>query len=73
MIDYILDIDRKLFIYLNNLGVDEWDFLWLFFSNKIVIFSFIIFVIFSHCYRLKIKECGVLILFFIICVSITDF
>ena len=73
MIDYIIDIDKNLFIYLHNLGSETWDFLWLFFSNKIVMFSFMTFTIFIHSYRFKREKWGTLVLFFIICISLTDF
>mgnify|MGYP006116766403 CR=1 FL=1 len=73
MIDHIIDIDKRLFIFLNNLGSEKWDFLWLFFSNNIVMFSFITFIIVVHCYEFEIKKWGTLILFFVICVGLTDF
>ena len=73
MIDSIIEIDKKIFIFLNNLGSEKWDFLWLFFSNKIVIFSFMTLLVFFYCYSLSIKKKAIVVLFFIICVSLSDF
>ena len=73
MIKYIIDIDKSLFIFLNNLGSETWDFFWLFFSNKIAMVFLISFFIVFHCYKLETKKSIYLIIFFLICVSLTDF
>ena len=39
MIRHILEIDKNLFLTLNNMGSEKFDFFWLFFSNKIMILS----------------------------------
>lgn len=32
--DKILNLDREVFLYLNNLGSENWDWFWLFITNK---------------------------------------
>lgn len=34
MIHHLLQKDKELFLYLNSLGSPDWDFLWLFITNK---------------------------------------
>tara|TARA_B100000902_G_scaffold392700_1_gene445535 strand:- start:703 stop:1263 length:561 start_codon:yes stop_codon:yes gene_type:complete len=70
--DKLVKIDKQLFIFLNNLGSDNWDFLWLFFSNKSVIFSFIVLIIVILIYTIKKENWVMLIIFFILSVSVTD-
>ena len=41
MIDNIIACDKKLFLFLNNLGSENWDFLWIFISNQTWMFVFI--------------------------------
>lgn len=35
MLDQLLELDKNLFLYLNNLGTDTWDNLWLIITNKL--------------------------------------
>ena len=73
MIKYIIDIDKSLFVFLNNLGSERWDFFWLSMSNKIVMFCVITFTIIICCYKIKIKDLLLIISFFLICIGLTDF
>jgi len=73
MIDSIINIDKKLFVFLHNLGSEKWDFLFLFFSNKISMFLIILFFIVIHCYKMDIKQSMYFILFLVICLALTDF
>ena len=73
MIDSIINIDKKLFVFLHNLGSEKWDFLFLFFSNKISMLLVILFFIVFHCYKMDIKQSMYFILFFVICLALTDF
>ncbi len=34
MFEYLLHLDKELFLFLNHLGNESWDGFWLFFSNK---------------------------------------
>ena len=72
MIEYIIEIDKALFIYLNNLGVDSWDFFWIMLSNRNSIFLFVSCVFIFHCYKNPTKWFYILFPF-IICVGLVDF
>lgn len=51
MLDYILQRDRELLIYLNNLGSEQWDGFWLFITNQfnwIPLFIFILYLVFKN-------------------------
>ena len=73
MIENLINFDKKLFIYLNNLSVEKMDFFWVFLSSKAQIFAFIIFCLFVNLYRLKFKHKISIILFCLICVGLSDF
>lgn len=34
MLEYLIKIDQKIFLYLNNLGSEKWDDFWIFISHK---------------------------------------
>ena len=44
MIKDIIDIDEKIFLFLNNLGLEKLDFYWVLVSNKIGMFIFATFM-----------------------------
>tara|TARA_B100000945_G_C20343708_1_gene578699 strand:- start:509 stop:1084 length:576 start_codon:yes stop_codon:yes gene_type:complete len=73
MIENIINIDKKIFIFLHNLGSEKWDFLFLFFSNKISMLLFVVFFITIYCYKMDIKKLFYFLLFFVICLGLTDF
>ena len=73
MIKEIINLDKQLFIFLNNLGSETWDSFWLLISNKIAMFCIIICFILFYARRIKIKQWIYFILFFILCVGVTDF
>ena len=73
MIKEIINLDKQLFIFLNNLGSETWDSFWLLISNKITMFCIIICFILFYSRRIKIKQWIYFILFFILCVGVTDF
>ncbi|SHF48618.1 undecaprenyl-diphosphatase [Salegentibacter echinorum] len=46
----IIELDHQLFIWLNNLGSENWDWLWLFITDKwsaIPLYAFLLFLIFK--------------------------
>jgi len=50
MFDHLIQKDRELLIYLNNLGSEQWDFLWLGITNQFYwapLFAFLIYLIFK--------------------------
>ena len=51
MMDFWLNLDREVFIFLNNLGTDSWDGFWLFITkqlNWIPVFLIFFYLIFKH-------------------------
>ena len=40
MLEQFLNFDRDLLIYLNNLGSNNWDFLWLLITDKLTFLPF---------------------------------
>ena len=73
MIKHIVNLDKQLFVFLNNLGSETWDAFWLLISNKIAMFCVIICFVFFYSCRMKSKKWIYFILFFILCVGFTDF
>ena len=53
MINKILDIDKLLFLFLNNLGTPSWDPFWLLVSNKLCMLFILTCVIFYYSYMSK--------------------
>ena len=69
MLDTILQYDKELLIYLNNLGNTQWDGFWLFITNQfnwIPLFVFILFLVFKK----KTTKQGLLLLL-VIAIMIT--
>ena len=58
MFDEILNFDKNLFLFLNNLGSNNFDFLWIIISSKylnILVFSFFsLFFIYYHTRVIKV-------------------
>jgi undecaprenyl-diphosphatase len=46
MIEQILEFDKNLFIFLNNLGNETWDWFWIFITNKFSMIPFYIFMVY---------------------------
>lgn len=72
MFESIIQKDKELLIFLNNLGSEQWDAFWLFITNQlnwIPLFLFIIFLVFK---TFGWKRGGVVILTLIILVAFSD-
>jgi undecaprenyl-diphosphatase len=72
MLEKILSLDTELFIYLNSLGSETYDGLWLFITkqvNWIPLFLVLLYVIFK---KIGIKQTLYLLLFVAILITITD-
>ncbi|MBF25308.1 MAG: phosphatase PAP2 family protein [Flavobacteriales bacterium] len=69
----LIELDKNLFVFLNNLGSEKWDFLWIFFSNKLVIFTFITIVVLIYIPVIEKKKWTLFIVFLIISIGVTDF
>ncbi|WP_026450694.1 phosphatase PAP2 family protein [Aequorivita capsosiphonis] len=66
MLDQLLNYDTQLFLFLNNLGSEPWDGLWLFITHKfssIPIYAFLLYLIYRN-YGLK----GTLVV--VVCVAL---
>ena len=46
MIEYLIDQDQKLFLYLNGLGSETWDWFWIILSSKFSMIPFYIFLVY---------------------------
>lgn len=69
MLEQLLQYDKEVFLYLNNLGSETWDGLWLAITNKlysIPLYSILLFLMYKK-YGWK----GVLLLVFIVAAMIT--
>ena len=72
MIDYIIGFDKRLFLFLNNLGSENWDFIWVFISNKMWMCFIIAPIILFYIYRQDGSKFIYTVLFILICFGITD-
>ncbi|MBR99689.1 MAG: phosphatase PAP2 family protein [Flavobacteriaceae bacterium] len=72
MIDDIIIYDKTLFVYLNNLGSNEFDFIWIILSNKLInifLYAGIVFLFFKNS---NIKSATKLVLFILLMILFTD-
>lgn len=68
MLDQLLQYDKELFLYLNNLGSDTWDGLWLVITNKlssIPLYAILLFLIYK-----KFGWKGLLLMVFVVAAMI---
>ena len=72
MIDRLIEIDKALFLYLNNLGVDRWDPFWMFISDRTSMFFLISPIIIFYLIKIEERKAWLSVLMLIICISITD-
>lgn len=72
MFDILLQKDKQILIYLNNLGNEQWDPLWLFITNQLSwapLFLLIIYIIFK---KFGLKKGGFIFFFIILLVAFSD-
>lgn len=72
MLDYILQKDRELLIFLNNLGSEQWDGFWLFITNQfnwIPLFALILYLVFKN---FGLKKGLFLMLFIALMITFSD-
>jgi membrane-associated phospholipid phosphatase len=51
MFEQLLQLDEQLFVYLNSLGSERWDGLWLFITNKfawVPLYAFLLYLVFKN-------------------------
>lgn len=73
MIEQLLEYDTELFLFLNNLGSETWDSLWLAITNKYVFGSCLgVFLIYVFYKKLGVKALLLLILVTALMITFTD-
>lgn len=72
MMENILNLDREFLIYLNNLGSNNWDLLWLTLTNKLTYFPFFLFVIYLIFKNFSIKQSLFILLSIAMLILLTD-
>lgn len=72
MLEQLLQYDKELFLFLNNLGSDTWDNLWLVITNKfsfIPLYAILLFLIFK---KLGLKGLLLMVLVIVLVILFTD-
>jgi len=72
MIDQLIEYDKELFLFLNNLGVESWDGFWMFYTTKfywIPLYAILLYLMFKNHNR---KTFLITILVVALMVSFTD-
>lgn len=72
MLEKILALDTQLFIYLNSLGSDTYDGLWLIITKQVNWIPFFLLLFYLIYKKLGIKQTGYLLLFIAVLVLATD-
>ena len=72
MIDRILEFDRDLLLYLNNLGTPSWDSFWLVVTNKLTFIPLYLFLLYLMCKNLNKKAILLLVLSLVTMITFTD-
>tara|TARA_B100001540_G_C15749510_1_gene616245 strand:+ start:106 stop:675 length:570 start_codon:yes stop_codon:yes gene_type:complete len=72
MIDDIITYDKTLFVYLNNLGSHEFDFIWIILSNKLTNIFLYIGAVLLFFKSNNLKSTGILVLLISIMILFTD-
>ena len=72
MLDKIINFDKALFLFLNNLGTENWDPFWIFISNKLWMFCLLAPIILFYNFYNHGKRGIYFIFILLICFAITD-
>jgi undecaprenyl-diphosphatase len=72
MIDQLLQYDKDLFLFLNNLGSQTWDGLWLVITNKFAFIPLYILLLFLIYKRLGVKSLLIVIFVVTLMIVFTD-
>lgn len=72
MIDSLINKDIELLIYLNNLGSQQWDGVWLFISNKYSAIPFYLLLLYFTYRQFGIKKTFVAVLFVLLLIALSD-
>lgn len=72
MIDQLILYDKELFLFLNNLGTENWDAFWMFMTNKfssIPLYAFLLALCFK---KLGVKPTILIIIIVALMITVTD-
>ena len=72
MIETLLNYDKELFLFLNNLGTPTWDNLWLIITNKFTFFPLYALLLFFIYKRLGLKTMLISIVVIALMITFTD-
>ena len=72
MIDQLLELDRELFLYLNNLGTETWDDLWLIITNKLTFIPLYAFLLYFIYKKYGLKPLLLMVLVISVMITFTD-
>jgi undecaprenyl-diphosphatase len=72
MLENLLNLDRELLIYLNSLGSNNWDFLWLILTDKLTFIPFFLFIIYLIFKNFSTKESIFILLSIALLILFTD-
>jgi len=72
MLDQLLQYDKELFLFLNNLGTPTWDNFWLVVTNKLTfipLYAVLLYLVYKH---LGLKSLLFLVLVIVLMITFTD-
>ena len=72
MIDQLLELDRELFLYLNNLGSETWDDLWLIITNKLTFIPLYALLLYFIYKKYGLKPLLLMVLVISVMITFTD-
>ena len=72
MIENLLNLDREFLIYLNNLGSNNWDFVWLILTDKLTYTPFFLLIIYFIFKNFSIKQSLFILLSIAFLILFTD-
>ena len=72
MLDYVIHLDKKLFIFLNNLGSKPFDEIWLLLTNQLNWIPFFLILLFILYKKLGTKKLGIAILIVAALITFTN-
>jgi undecaprenyl-diphosphatase len=72
MLDYLIYLDKKLFIFLNNLGSNPFDEIWLLLTNQLNWIPFFLILLFILYKKLGTKKLGIAILIVAALITFTN-
>ncbi|WP_298488308.1 phosphatase PAP2 family protein [uncultured Maribacter sp.] len=72
MLEELVQLDKAIFLYLNNLGVSTWDSFWLFVTNKLSSIPLYVVLLFFSYKQLGVKKTLLLLFAVVVMIGVTD-